>query len=490
MHYTPKLSSLRKHEVPRWFHDAKLGIFIHWGLYSIPAFAPVGKGDINEILRRDGVEEMIKNNPYAEWYLNSLRIPGSPVQAYHDQQYGKDFRYEVFVDEFNKAIAKWQPETWADLFQKAGAKYVVLVTKHHDGFLLWPSKYLHPTRPQYHAIRDIPAELARAVRARGLRIGFYYSSLLDWSFTEAPIQDFVDLITLNPTDKAYTDYIENHWRELVDNLSPDILWGDIGYPPGGSLYTLFAHYYNSVPEGVVNDRWMRVPNVVRRFLRSKLGHRFFMAIVRQAIKKGVGVSGGPRPRHYDFITPEYASFTEIKDVKWETTRGIGKSFGYNQVETEVDYISVPDLVRMFVDIVSKNGNLLLNVGPMADGTIPPIQRDRLLGLGQWLEVNGDAIYGTRPWKQAAATTTEGLEIRFTQKGGSLYAILLGTPQKSSFTIPHLQGEQSTTRVQLLGSDARVNWSQETGGFKINLPHPLPASPAHTFRINPCPHNVK
>ncbi len=489
MQYEPKLKSLRKHVVPEWFHDAKLGIFIHWGLFSVPAYAPVGKGDINEILQRDGMEEMLKNDPYAEWYQNSLRIPGSPVQAYHEQKYGKNFPYDGFVAEFNESSAKWQPDDWAELFKKAGARYVVLVTKHHDGFTLWPSVHKHPIKPEYHATRDIPAELEKVVRAQGLRMGFYYSSLLDWSFTEAPIRDFIDLMSLSPVDKTYIDYMEGHWYELIDRLSPEILWSDIGYPPGGHLYALFAHYYNTVSEGLVDDRWIRVPVAARKFLRSKLGRRIVMAIARREIKKGGGVAGGPRPRHYDYVTPEYASFSEIKKTKWETTRGIGKSFGYNQVESEADYISVPGLVRMFVDIVSKNGNLLLNVGPMADGTIPPIQRDRLLGLGRWLDINGDAIYGTRPWVQAETTTTAYTPVRFTQKGESLYAILLDTPQGDTFTLPRIRAMGASTRVQLLGSDAPLKWVQEGNGLKVTLAQSLPESPAHAFRISPVPDRV-
>ncbi|MFX1457490.1 MAG: alpha-L-fucosidase, partial [Promethearchaeota archaeon] len=179
MKFEATQESIKKHEVPEWFHDAKFGIFIHWSLSSVPAFAITGIDLVDSM--KKGIEEHFKNNPYAEWYLNSLRISGSPTQIYHEKTYGTDFSYSDFVPIFNEEIKKWDPDEMAELFNKAGAKYVVLVTKHHDGFLLWPSDYSNPKKENYHASRDIVGELTAAVKKRGMKMGFYYSGALDWS---------------------------------------------------------------------------------------------------------------------------------------------------------------------------------------------------------------------------------------------------------------------------------------------------------------------
>ncbi|MHA1723675.1 MAG: alpha-L-fucosidase [Promethearchaeota archaeon] len=456
MKYSPTIESLKKHEVPAWFHDAKLGIFIHWGLYSVPAFAVTGL-DLIQSMKR-GIEEHFKNNPYAEWYLNSLRIP-SETQKYHFEKYGKDFTYDDFVEIFNEEIKKWNPDEWAGLFKKAGAKYVVLVTKHHDGFLMWPSKHPNPKKKNYHASRNIVAELSAAVRKKGMKMGFYYSGSLDWSFNPQPIVDIKTFLKNGVRTPEYIEYANSHWRELIEEYKPDILWNDIGYPPN-NLLELFSYYYNEVPEGVINDRWEQ--------LREK-GDDF------------------PKVDHSDFITPEYKTFKKIKKKKWESTRGIGNSFGYNQFESEEDYLKSEELIRMFVDIVSKNGNLLLNVGPMADGTIPEAQKKVLLSLGQWLEINGEAIYGTRPWIRSSDKANENIEIRYTCKENDLYLFImeLPSPSISSLSIPSLVLEKSS-KILLLGQDNLLKWHAEQGHTRIFLPSNLPESPVHVIKITPKP----
>ncbi|MEZ4616751.1 MAG: alpha-L-fucosidase [Caldilineaceae bacterium] len=164
MIYQPTYESVSRHPVPNWFHDAKLGIFIHWGLYSVPAYAP-NSGELSEILASGEWAKWFANNPYAEWYMNSYRIDGSPTQHYHRDSYGADFDYKDFVPLFNAAIQAWQPDEWATLKQ-VNARYVVLTTKHHDGFLMWPSETPNPHLPDYHASRDLVGELGDAVRRR------------------------------------------------------------------------------------------------------------------------------------------------------------------------------------------------------------------------------------------------------------------------------------------------------------------------------------
>jgi alpha-L-fucosidase len=202
MKYFPEKDSLKQHMIPDWFNDAKFGIFIHWGLYSVPAFAITGV-DIVESMKK-GIENHFKNNPYSEWYLNSLRIKGSPTQDYHNLTYGENFSYDDFIPIFNKEVEKWNPDEMIELIQKAGAKYVVLVTKHHDGFLLWPSEYQNPKKKNYYAHRNIVGEFTRAVKKRGLKLGFYYSGALDWSFTPYPIIDGKTFVSNGPIEMEYT----------------------------------------------------------------------------------------------------------------------------------------------------------------------------------------------------------------------------------------------------------------------------------------------
>ena len=372
--YEPTVESLDRHPLPDWYADAKLGIFIHWGLYSVPGWAPLvhPEHDFSS-------QDYIINNPYAEWYYNVMRIDGSPTQKYHREKYGADYDYYDFAATFNSEIKKWNPDTWAEVFRAAGAKYVVLTTKHHDGFTLWPSATPNPTLPadRQHASRDIVGELAAAVRKQGLRMGLYYSGGYDWTFVPGPIRTDADYKTVQPQSEAYGKYADAHVRELIQLYKPALLWNDINYPKSGHPLELMVEYYQAVPDGVIDDRF--------------------------------GV------KHHDFTSPEYETLTKINPKKWEECRGLGRSFGYNRAEGEAETIPAADLIYLLVDIVSKNGNLLLDVGPEADGTIPAVQMERLKALGDWLQINGEAIYGTRPWKRAQGNTSESIPARFTQK---------------------------------------------------------------------------
>lgn len=452
MNYQPTLESVKTHPMPDWYNDAKFGIFIHWGIYSVPAFAPRGELAAEKLLKGEiGFGE----SPYAEWYQNSLRLQGSSVQKHHVNTYGADFRYEQFAPTFNEQLQKWNPESWADLFSNAGARYVVLVTKHHDGFLMWNSMHSNPRKANWQTVRDVAGELNQAVTAKGMKMGLYYSSLLDWSFTRTPINSLAELIASSDTSHEYLTYIENHWRELIERYDPWILWSDIGYPPGFDLNKLFADYYNHKPEGVVNDRWMQTP----KFLYNKVGRY----ILTQMIKRmGQGEMKVP---HSDFSTPEYATLDHIAPHKWETCRGIGNSFGYNQFEDAKDYQKADDLIRLLADIVSKNGNLLLNVGPRADGSLHPQQVEALEGMGAWLKANGDAIYGTRPWTRFMDAGENGAEVRYTSKAGALYVIVTKMPTDGIVTLPlDVEG-----RVTLLETGDRLQVERSGANFVVTLP---------------------
>lgn len=481
MKFDPNLESVRKHKVPKWFHDAKFGILIHWGLYSVPAFAPVGKGSINDILASAGFQGLFRYHPCAEWYLNSLRISGSPTHKHHLSTYGDNFKYDDFVPEFNQAIKEWNPEEWADLFFRSGARYVVLVAKHHDGFLLWPSKHPNPYRPDYHTSRDIVQELTATVKKFRMRMGVYYSSTIDWSFTERPILALPDLMTYGPISEEYVQYVNNHWRELINNYEPSILWSDIGYPPGTNLNELFAYFYNTIPDGVINDRWKQLSINERKLLQLGVGQRILSWLAKRRLLKRRGSL--PPPPHYDFLTLEAPPFKKFTKDKWESHQGIGISYAYNQMEKLEDYMSYSDLVRLLVEIVSKNGNLLLSIGPRDNGSIPTVQKNCLLGLGSWLEINGEAIFETRPWIKDKSATTSNIAVRFTKKADTLYAILLDTPKDLQITIKSLRIPLGAS-VRLLEYATALYWEQQRSNLVIYLPEELPNRPAHAFKINP------
>jgi alpha-L-fucosidase len=469
MKFEPTLESVRQHQVPDWFHDAKLGVMVTWGLYSVPGWAPLS-GDLTDIVAKEGWPAQFIKNPYAEWYLNTLRIEGSPTHRFHVQTYGENFPYDNFAPMFNEAIKQWQPDTWSSLFQKAQMHYVVLITKHCDTFLPWPSA--HPTRRKpgkFYASRDIVGELTESVRRAGLKMGLYYCGGMDWVYNPKVLRDFPDVFSSTPQEPEYVEYVNAHWHELIDHYKPSIMWNDIGYPVAANAAELFAYYYNTVPDGVINDRFGQV------LVQDKLPEE--------------GVLTNPAGLHWDFKTPEYTAYNRIIEYKWECVRGIGHSFGYNRNEGPEEYIAVDKLIPMFVDIVSKNGNLLLGVGPMADGTIPDLQQDRLLGLGAWLDVNGDAIFGTRPWKTAEGRASGRIDVRFTQKGDALYAILLGTPSDETVTLENLHAADNTT-VNLLGYPRALDWRQSGDHFAATLPPHVKPAPAHALRISPQPRLVK
>lgn len=466
MTYQPTLESVKTHPLPAWYHDAKFGIFVHWGIYSVPAFAPRGDLAAEKLIKG---EVSFADSPYAEWYQNSLRIQDSPVHRHHIATYGADFHYEQFAAQFNALLPQWDPAAWAALFARAGARYVVLVTKHHDGFLMWDSRHPNPHLEGWQTTRDVTGELSRAVGAEGLKMGFYYSSLLDWTFTRKPINSIAELIAGSDTSRRYLAYIEAHWLELIERYDPWILWSDIGYPPGYPLPKLFAHFYNRKPEGVVNDRWLQQS----RFFFSKPGR----AVLAQILKR-MQNSEAPKVPHCDFVTPEYTILDHITPYKWETCRGIGNSFGYNQVEDAKDYQKMDDLIRLLADVVSKNGNLLLNVGPCADGAIHPLQVEALEGLGAWLKANGESIYGTRPWIRFGDDAANGGEVRYTAKGNVRYAIVTKMPTDKALLLPaDLDGSATLLETGTILPAERLGQH-----LRISLPTGMPADSIPVIRI--------
>ncbi len=461
--YQPTFESVNQHPLPGWYQDAKFGIFIHWTISSVPAYAPTGLGDIGQLFARKSQRFAYAHQPYAEWYQNSLRIRGSPAYQYHRQTFGARYPYQDFAARFNQESRQWDPEAWAELFHQAGARYAVLVAKHHDGFLLWNSRFPNPRLSGYSTSRDVVGELTRSISDRGLKMGLYYSSPLDWTFTQRPVMDFADLFSTGPTSRQYLRYAVNHWKELIERYEPWVLWSDIGFPPHYNLAELFATFYNHNPEGVVNDRWFQLPGI------------FLNPIGKIALKlfaKRIMHSGGttlPRVPHCDFRTAEYQNLETQMPYKWESVRGIGNSFAYNQFEQPGDYMQAPDLIRMLADVVSKNGNLLLNVGPRPDGSIPLPQVEALQGIGRWLAVNGEAIYATRPWRRAGDEGENGVKVRYTAKGGVLYILILRLP-KGSLRLEGIPARAGST-LRLLGGQS-LEWQREGDEVIIHLPEGL------------------
>jgi alpha-L-fucosidase len=280
-----------------------------------------------------------------------------------------------------------------------------------------------------------------------MRMGLYYSGGRDWSFTDKPYakaheepRDYVDT-------EEYAQFTDGQLVELIKRYKPAILWDDIGYSKKGKLQQIFADYYNEIPDGVINDRFT--------------------------------------DEWADFTTPEYSSYDKITPKKWEANRGIGHSFGYNRAEGPKDMLSVDELVSSLVDIVSKNGNLLLDVGPEADGTISPLQLERLKGLGDWLSKNGEAIFDTHPWLRSSGVTSDNAPVRFTQRNKTLYAILLKKSVANQVAIKDL-ALLPDSRVQLLGGGKPLQWRAAGNLATVFVPQNLPGQHAWVLKITPAP----
>lgn len=436
--------------LPAWFDDAKFGIFIHWGPYAVPCFAPVDD-DMGELFAAGDWAAVFRSSPYTEWYLNAWAIEGSPTARHHDATYGPGVTYADFVSEFRDRSRGVDTGAWASLFAAAGARYVVPVTKHHDGYLMWPSDVPNPHRDGWMAERDHVGELADATRAAGMRFGTYYSGGIDWTFTPPPIHDFASMIANIPSSPEYGEYATAHVHELVRRYRPDVLWNDIAWPLQLDPNDVFEHYYREMPEGVVNDRF----NLI-------------------AVRSGT--------LHADFATPEYSTRAS-SEMKWEVCRGIGRSFGYNRNETEATMPSVDELIWMVADIVARGGNLLLNVGPTADGQVPLAQAVRLTALGWWLRVNGAAIYGTRPHPLHSTTSADGRQVRATLSGDgtTTYLIVEGGPS-GALRLPG-RTAPSGAEVRMLGNDRVLPHTVRGDELVISLPDHLPPAPATVFSVS-------
>ena len=460
--------------MPSWWLDAKLGIFIHWTIASIPAFAP-NSGDYGGLLT-SGAPDAFKVSPYVEWYENSLRFPDSPAARYHQATYpGRTYR--SFAADFEAGLEHWDPEAWATRFAATGARYVVLVAKHHDGWCLWPTEVENPHLAGWHSSRDLVGELAEAVRAQGMRFGIYYSGGLDWTFRDTPMGSMGGVIAAIPRGD-YPAYANAQVRELIDRYQPDVLWNDIAWPePKADLFRLFEHYYDVVPDGVVNDRWMPW-SPLALVARTGPGRR----LIDRQIQRQATADGGlvpPRPPHFDVRTPEYTVFSEIQTTPWECVRGMDHSFGFNAQSTAEDFLSHDELLAMLTDIAAKGGNLLLNVGPRGlDASIPELQDERLGWLVERRGVFEQALFGSRPWATPGEMSAEGHEVRYTTKDGDLFAHVAGPSDVVTLSEVGLEPEGTVTDLDAAVLDAQ----QTTEGLRIDLGDRVGARLPHVLRL--------
>jgi len=468
--FRPDWESLQKYQAPDWYKDAKFGIFIHWGVYSVPAFGN-------------------------EWYPRNMYRKDSDEYKHHIATYGPQdkFGYKDFIPMFK--AEHFDPAAWARLFKESGAKYVVPVAEHHDGFAMYDSGLSDWTAAKMGPKRDIIGDLAKAVRAEGLHFGasthrvehnFFLgvgrtipSDINDPKYAAfyGPAHTWLEARRGTPLGNDFT-YVSSAWAddwlarssEIVEKYHPDIMYFDwwIGQPSIRPNLTRFAAFYYN----------------------ASLNYGDHVGVINY---KDWAVE-----EHSAVLDLERGQLGEIRPLYWQTDTSISnKSWGYIKNDT---FKSPQFVVQQLIDIVSKNGNLLLNIGPKPDGTIPDEVQQVLRDVGSWLAVNGDAIYGTRPWRvygegptQVAAgsfhdTDTANYtaeDFRFTTKGNALYAIEMGWSAGGEAVIHSLGttvGSRKVESVTLLGSDARIQARQEADGLHLQLPAQVPGKYAYVFRV--------
>ena len=443
--YDANWASLDKRPIPAWFTDAKFGIFIHWGVYAVPAWAPANE-DIGVYAK------------YAEWYWQRINGGKDPNEQkvdvnkmfvdHHNKTYGPNFKYQDFAPMFK--AENFKPTEWATLFKDAGAKYVVLTSKHHEGFTLWPSEQSwNWNSVDIGPHKDICKELTDAVKKEGLHMGMYYS-LYEW---------FNPTYKTNP-EKYVTERMIPQLKDLVSTYKPDLIYtdGEWDYPSSmwqSEKFLSWLYNESAVKNSVVvNDRWGK---------ETRSAH------------------GGFYTSEYGIVNGADTKASELAAHPWEEIRGIGTSFGYNRMENLNNYLSSGELIHMLVNIVANGGNLCLNIGPKPDGTIPVIMQQRLHDIGSWLKINGEAIYGTTIWKNRPKAATDQT-VFYTAKGKDLY-VLCNKWQEKNIIVP---GLSKATKVSLLGSSVTVKTSFKNGTVTIMPPllNPLnnPSGDAWVYKV--------
>lgn len=484
--FEPTWESLRQAQVPQWFRDAKLGIFVHWGVYAVPAFE-------------------------TEWYPRTMYRQGQPAFQHHRETWGPQniFGYKDFIPLLTGE--RFDPDAWAELFRRAGARYVVPVAEHHDGFAMYDSALTPWNAARMGPRRDVIGELAAAVRRRDLVFGMSYHRAENWWFFNGG-REFDSDVNDPRYEGLYGPAVaqaasarqRKRLRNRLSKLGVTML-RRLGVMVDRSAAGL--HDWKPRPDTAFLDGWLaRCNEIVDRYQPQLVYfdwwidqvvfqpylQRFAADYYNRAQAFGGGVITGKNaafPPGTAVFDMENADLRAVRPDYWQTDVSVGElAWGY--VENE-RYKSAAALVHALVDTVSKNGNLLLNVGPKADGSIPEPVTERLLALGEWLRINGEAIYGTRPWtvfgenapKRGAAFSAQ--DVRLTTRDNLLYAICLGWPGEQalirSLGASRLPAER-IERIDMLGSPQPLDWSSQPNGLKIQAPAERPGDYAYTFRL--------
>ena len=459
--YAPRWESLAHYDAPAWYVDGKFGIFIHWGAYSVPAFGN-------------------------EWYPRRMYLEGTREYAHHRETYGPQnrFGYKDFLPQFTAEA--FDADAWAMLFRRAGAKFVVPVAEHHDGFAMYDSAFSEWTAARKGPKRDVIGELAEAVRRQWMVFGVSSHRAEHWWFMNGGMRFDSDVrdpawaelygpaqeAELPPNEQFLEDWLVRTC-EVVDRYEPQLVWF---------------------------DWWIEQP-VFEPYLR-----RFAAYYYNRAAARGRGVAinyknaaFAPGSAVFDI---ERGQCADIRRPFWQTDTSVSKSsWGYT---ADQDYKALPSLIGDLVDIVSKNGALLLNIGPKADGTIPEDEERLLLGMGDWLAVNGEAIYGTRPWRTFGEGPTQvadgsftdtqragytSADIRFTTRGDLVYAVALAWPDERALVVRSLGRsagllQQEIAAVDLLGHPEPLPFDQRADGLRVELPDHRPTPHAPVLRVVP------
>jgi alpha-L-fucosidase len=468
--YRPDWEALCKYEIPQWYQDAKFGIFIHWGVFSVP-----GIGN--------------------EWYPRNMYQQKEPEFQQHLQKYGpqEKFGYKDLIPLFR--AEKWDPADWAKLFKAAGARYVIPVAEHHDGFAMYDSALSDWSAAKMGPRRDVIGDLARALRAEGLHFGTsFHRAEHDWFF------DGGRTFRSDVNDPRYAGLYGPAHRWLQD--PHQVLMNDWTYVSPEFADDWLARAAEIVqkykPEVMYFDWWAGQPNYRRNVTRFASFYYNFSA--QHGIPAVIDIKDYALEWHAGARDFERGMKESIEERHWQTDTSISNiSWGY----LEHDDFKTPEfLVHELIDIVSKNGNLLLNIGPRPDGTIPDEVRSSLLEIGAWLKRNGEAIYDTAPWKVYGEGPTQiqagfghdkdtqayqAGDFRFTQKGQTLYAIQMAWPTEAKAVIHALGSEHQAkglqiTSVELLGSSAKLTWRQTEDALEVTVPGTAPGKFAFVFRI--------
>uniref|UniRef100_A0A4W5QKP6 Alpha-L-fucosidase n=1 Tax=Hucho hucho TaxID=62062 RepID=A0A4W5QKP6_9TELE len=423
--YQANWESLDARPLPTWYDDAKFGIFVHWGVFSVPGF----------------------ESEWFWWHWQGQNPPDQKCVLYMLENYPPGFSYPDFAPQFHAQF--FDPDDWADIFQASGAKYVVLTAKHHEGFTTWPS----PHSWNWNSVdtgphRDLVGELAEAVRNRSLHYGLY-NSLYEW-FNPLYLADKKNNFT---TQDFVLNKLLPELYDMVLSYKPELIWSDGDWEAPDTYWNsteFLAWLYNDSPVKdviVTNDRW----------------------------GAGCYCKHGGYYNCADKYTPG-----ELPKHKWEKCQSVDtQSWGYRRTMRLSELMDLPSIVQDLVQTVAMGGNYLLNVGPTPDGMIPPVFEERLRGIGAWLEVNGEAIYSSKPWRLQTENATVPVWYTSNSKSSSVYAVFMKKPTVYTFHLSEPIPAESTT-VTLLGNLEPLRWAPlHPRGLIILLPE-LPPTPAQAW----------